>query len=122
MEVMLSQYQAVVLNRAIDIFSTRKIGTNTLIDDAYILQKRLAEWVAVNTPKTGNSSSVSAVTASATLAFNTVINDNRAVTVPVYSDVVGNDSAVGTDIVSREKSEGTAVNVSRESSNNTSTF
>ena len=89
MEVMLSQYQAVVLNRAIDIFRTRKIGRTTLIDDAYILQKRLAVWVSVNTPKTGNSSSV------ATLAFNTVINDNRVATPPVYYTYVGNTSAVG---------------------------
>ena len=95
MEVMLSQYQAVVLNRAIDIFRTRKIGRTTLIDDAYILQKRLAVWVSVNTPKTGNSSSVSAVKTAATLAFNTVINDNRVATPPVYYTYVGNTSAVG---------------------------
>lgn len=93
MEVMLSQYQAVVLNRAIDLFRTRKIGRNTLIDDAYVLQKRLAVWISVNTPQTGNSSSTSTVTASARLAFNTVINDNRPAT---YSTYMGNTSAVGT--------------------------
>ena len=81
MEVMLSQYQAVVLNRAIQIFGTRKIGRNTLIDDAYVLQKRLAVWISVNTPQTGNSSSASAVTAAARLAFNKAINDNRVRTV-----------------------------------------
>lgn len=96
MEVMLSQYQAVVLNRAIQIFGTRKIGRNTLIGDAYVLQKRLAVWISVNTPKTGNSSSASAVTASARLAFNTVINDNRPAITPIYSTYVGNTSAVGT--------------------------
>jgi hypothetical protein len=96
MEVMLSQYQAVVLNRAIDLFRTRKIGRNTLIDDAYVLQKRLAVWISENTPKTGNSSSASAVTASARLAFNTVINDNRTAAPPTYSTYVGNSSAVGT--------------------------
>jgi hypothetical protein len=96
MEVMLSQYQAVVLNRAIDLFRTRKIGRNTLIDDAYVLQKRLAEWISVNTPQTGNSALASAVTASARLAFNTVINDNRPATPPTYSTYVGNTSAVGT--------------------------
>ena len=93
---MLSQYQAVVLNRAIDLFRTRKIGTNTLIDDAYVLQKRLAVWISENTPKTGNSGITSAVTASARLAFNTVINDNRPATPPTYSTYVGNTSAVGT--------------------------
>ena len=96
MEVMLSQYQAVVLNRAIDLFRTRKIGRNTLIDDAYVLQKRLAVWISENTPKTGNSSSASAVTASARLAFNTVINDNRPAAAPIYSTYVGNESAAGT--------------------------
>ena len=70
MEVMLSQYQAVVLNRAIGLFRTRIIGTNTLIDNAYVLQKQLAVWISKNTPKTGNSSSTSAVTADASLAFN----------------------------------------------------
>jgi len=80
MEVMLSQYQAVVLNRAIQIFGTRKIGRTTLIDDAYVLQKQLAEWISVNTPKTGNSALASAVTAAARLAFNKAINDNGSST------------------------------------------
>jgi hypothetical protein len=82
MEVMLSQYQAVVLNRAIQIFGTRKIGRTTLIDDAYVLQKQLAEWISVNTPKTGNSALASAVTTAARLAFNKAINDNGSSTPP----------------------------------------
>ena len=100
MEVMLSQYQAVVLDRAIGLFRTRKIGRNTLVDDAYVLQKRLAVWISENTPKTGNSSSASVVAVSARLAFNTVINDNRPAAAPIYSTYVGNSSAVGTGNVS----------------------
>jgi len=86
MEVMLSQYQAVVLNRAIDLFRTRKIGRTTLIDDAYVLQKQLAVWISANTPQTGNSSSTSIVTASARLAFNMAINDNGSSTPPPPPD------------------------------------
>jgi hypothetical protein len=99
MEVMLSQYQAVVLNRAIDLFRTRKIGRNTLVDDAYVLQKQLAVWISENTANKGNSSSASAVTAAARLAFNKAINDNRVRTVtpvnPIRYTAATNESAVG---------------------------
>ena len=123
MEVMLSQYQAVVLNRAIDLFRTRKIGRNTLVDDAYVLQKRLAVWISENTPKTGNSSSASVVAVSARLAFNTVINDNRVTTPPTYSStysVVGNSSAVGVSNI-RTTSGMTSTSNQTSTSNNDST-
>tara|TARA_B110000858_G_scaffold26306_1_gene27397 strand:- start:31 stop:363 length:333 start_codon:yes stop_codon:yes gene_type:complete len=76
MEVMLSGYQADVLNRAIDIFKNRKIRRTTLIDDAYVLQKALAVWVSENTPISGNSASATGLKTAATLAFNKAINDN----------------------------------------------
>ncbi|MDB4493386.1 hypothetical protein N9216_02105 [Pseudomonadales bacterium] len=80
MEVMLSGYQADVLNRAIDIFKNRKVssptGFNTLVDDAYVLQKALAVWVSENTPISGNSASATGLKTAATLAFNKAINDN----------------------------------------------
>jgi hypothetical protein len=80
MEVMLSRYQADVLNRALDIFKNRKVssplGFNTLVDDAYVLQKALAVWVSENTPQTGNSASATGLKTAATLAFNKAINDN----------------------------------------------
>tara|TARA_B110000483_G_scaffold211001_1_gene258451 strand:+ start:4051 stop:4452 length:402 start_codon:yes stop_codon:yes gene_type:complete len=123
MEVMLSQYQAVVLNRAIQIFGTRKIGRNTLVDDAYVLQKRLAVWISENTPKTGNSSSASVVAVSARLAFNTVINDNRVTKPPTYSStysVVGNSSAVGVSNI-RTTSGMTSTSNQTSTSNNDST-
>jgi len=103
MEIRLSQYQAVILNKAIDIFRTRKIRNSTLIDDAYVLQKRLAEWIAVNTSPTGNSNSLSATKADSQLAFNTVINDNRPKVIPIYgySTYVGNTSAVGVSNLSQ---------------------
>ena len=73
MEIRLSQYQAVILNKAIDIFRTRKIRNSTLIDDVYVLQKRLAEWISVNISPTGNSTNFSVTQADSILAFNTVI-------------------------------------------------
>ena len=80
MEVMLSRYQADVLNRALDIFKNRKVssptGFNTLVDDAYVLQKALAVWVSENTPISGNSASATGLKTAATLAFNKAINDN----------------------------------------------
>ena len=76
MEVMLSGYQADVLNRALDIFKKRQIRRTTLIDDAYVLQKALAVWVSENTPISGNSASATGLKTAATLAFNKAINDN----------------------------------------------
>ena len=73
MEIRLSQYQAVILNKAIGIFRTRKIKNNTLIDDAYVLQKQLATWISINTDPTGAISNTAAVTADALLAFNKAI-------------------------------------------------
>jgi len=87
MEIRLSQYQAVILNKAIGIFRTRKIRNSTLIDDAYVLQKRLAEWIVVNTSPTGNSTSLSATKADSLLAFNTVINDNTPAIIIPADDV-----------------------------------
>jgi hypothetical protein len=81
MEIKLSYYQALILNRAIDLFRERKIGRNTLIDDTYILQKLLAEWISVNSPistDAGVGVTDAAVKTAATLAFNNAINDNRA--------------------------------------------
>ena len=69
MEVMLSQYQAVVLNRAIGLFQVRLVQGTTLINDVYVLQKALAVWVSENTPISGNSASV---TAHASSAFNNI--------------------------------------------------
>ena len=80
MEVMLSGYQADVLNRAIDIFKKRQIRRTTLIDDAYVLQKALAVWVSENTPISGNSASATGLKRAATLAFNKAINDNGSST------------------------------------------
>ena len=92
MEIELSEYQAVVLDKAIDIFKTRGLYGNVLIEDAYVLQKQLAEWISINTNPTGTSSNFNAVKADSILAFNTAIQFQAA---PVISNIGAVGSAIG---------------------------
>ena len=125
MEVMLSGYQADVLNRAIDIFKNRKIRRTTLIDDAYVLQKALAVWISENTPISGNSASATGLKTAATLAFNKAINDNRVRTVtpvnPIRYTAATNASAVGVSNI-QTTSGMTSTSNQTSTSNNDSTF
>ena len=74
METILSQNQLLVLDKAIGLFQVRRVQGTTLINDVYVLQKNLVEWISVNIPKIARQTGSSTVTASAILAFNSVIN------------------------------------------------
>lgn len=89
METILSQNQALVLDKANSLFQVRLVQGTTLINDVYVLQKNLVEWISVNIPKIATQTGSSTVTASAILAFNSVINMPASpITLPAASTAV----------------------------------
>lgn len=72
-EITLSEYQANVLNRVEEYFSSRLYKGETLIQDVYILQKRAVEYILENVAELPINSSTTSLNSEALRVYNNVV-------------------------------------------------
>lgn len=72
-EITLSEYQANVLNRVEEYFSSRLYKGETLIQDVYILQKRAVEYILENVAELPINSSTTSLNSEALSVYNNVV-------------------------------------------------
>ena len=72
-EITLSEYQANVLNRVEEYFSSRLYKGETLIQDVYILQKRAVEYILENVAELPINSSTTSLNSEALRVYNSIL-------------------------------------------------
>lgn len=72
-EITLSEYQANVLTRVEEYFSSRLYKGETLIQDAYILQKQAVEYILENVPEISSNSTAVSLNSEALKVYNQVV-------------------------------------------------
>ena len=72
-EITLSEYQANVLNKVEEYFSSRLYKGETLIQDVYILQKRAVEYILENVAELPINSSTTSLNSEALRVYNSIL-------------------------------------------------
>ena len=72
-EITLSEYQANVLNRVEEYFSSRLYKGETLIQDVYILQKRAVEYILENVAELPTNSTTTSLNSEALRVYNSIL-------------------------------------------------
>ena len=72
-EITLSEYQANVINKVEEYFSSRLYKGETLIQDVYILQKRAVEYILENVAELPINSSTTSLNSEALRVYNSIL-------------------------------------------------